>query len=712
MREALRQLRSERGLLERLARCPVIGVTCAATGFRALRSQQFDILLLDECSQMIEPLSLLPLIPFGVRFVAAVGDPQQLPPALASAPSFVTRASTRARLQAADPALARDLELAIARENGDALRSSVEALTRTEGKEGDREGDGGQGHGERVANHEAVSAPSTLDRTLFERWSDAGLPRILLRTQYRCHPLLASLASRLFYRGALRDGVAAWQRGARLRGVAPLVVFDTALPPPSFASPSPPLTSSIPAVDEWRTPPAATDPFTGHLLPSRRSFEEQFSGGSCVNEGDAEVCAQLVAESLARGVAAEEVGVICLYRAQAAVVRTALRDLTRRWVVRIARCEAAAEVDLGGGHRTPAADPSVHHVGEMRTLRQRLLAAAQVQVSTVDAFQGGERDVVIVSTSRSRDRSLRGGSSGRTEAWEPNDAAAASGAHATDLRFIDHPARMNVAITRARRHLLIVGSQRVFRATRTWSAALDAAAKQPGGIRSPHDSVLLWPADTHTSRASMDPSDGGDGSQAERASGAISVAARGASDPTTVGATTNLTSVAEEDDGEWDAEGMAALLAAEAEWDRAHVEQEGQRSGEALETMEVKDAEPEDVANEVVDAVTHPVNGDDENADEVIKAEGGDGGVHDDAADEEDGDLHRDQDDQDDQDEDDEDGRADGDDVEEGEAPGDARGVTVEDVEPSSAEFDADEVEPADVGRFVVDAVDEGEEFF
>jgi superfamily I DNA and/or RNA helicase len=50
--------------------------------------------------------------------------------------------------------------------------------------------------------------------------------------------------------------------------------------------------------------------------------------------------------------------------------------------------------------------------------------AAAVQVSTVDAFQGAERDVILLSSVRTR--------------AVPND-------------FVDSPRRINVAISRARR---------------------------------------------------------------------------------------------------------------------------------------------------------------------------------------------------------------------------------------------------------------------
>ncbi len=45
---------------------------------------RFSVVVLDECSQMTEPLSLVPLMRGRPRFLVAAGDPLQLPPVVAS----------------------------------------------------------------------------------------------------------------------------------------------------------------------------------------------------------------------------------------------------------------------------------------------------------------------------------------------------------------------------------------------------------------------------------------------------------------------------------------------------------------------------------------------------------------------------------------------------------------------------------------------------
>ena len=101
------------------------------------------------------------------------------------------------------------------------------------------------------------------------------------------------------------------------------------------------------------------------------------------NEGEAELVVARVRELLAQGLNPRELGVITPYRAQALWLREQLLDLT------------------------------------------------ELEVDTVDAFQGREKDVIIVSLVRSNAEQ--------------------------QLGFLEDLRRLNVAITRPRRHLFVVG---------------------------------------------------------------------------------------------------------------------------------------------------------------------------------------------------------------------------------------------------------------
>jgi superfamily I DNA and/or RNA helicase len=72
-----------------------------------------------------------------------------------------------------------------------------------------------------------------------------------------------------------------------------------------------------------------------------------------------------------------------------------------------------------------------------------------VQVSTVDAFQGAERDIIIVGCVRTR-----------------------------NLGFIEDCRRMNVAITRARRHLIVIGKESLLRRNQHWRYIIDRSLQK------------------------------------------------------------------------------------------------------------------------------------------------------------------------------------------------------------------------------------------
>ncbi|XP_036138187.1 protein ZGRF1 [Molossus molossus] len=65
-----------------LRQVPVVGVTCAACLFPCMNELKFPVVVLDECSQITEPASLLPIARFECEKLVLVGDPKQLPPTI------------------------------------------------------------------------------------------------------------------------------------------------------------------------------------------------------------------------------------------------------------------------------------------------------------------------------------------------------------------------------------------------------------------------------------------------------------------------------------------------------------------------------------------------------------------------------------------------------------------------------------------------------
>lgn len=58
----------------------VVGATCIASTFETLDSIAFPIVILDEASQLLEPMSLVPLCRAAGEKLIMVGDPLQLSP--------------------------------------------------------------------------------------------------------------------------------------------------------------------------------------------------------------------------------------------------------------------------------------------------------------------------------------------------------------------------------------------------------------------------------------------------------------------------------------------------------------------------------------------------------------------------------------------------------------------------------------------------------
>lgn len=59
---------ADRQRRKKLKTAGIVGVTCCSAGLPVLEGQSFDVLLLDEASQMIEPLILNPLTTAKPRF--------------------------------------------------------------------------------------------------------------------------------------------------------------------------------------------------------------------------------------------------------------------------------------------------------------------------------------------------------------------------------------------------------------------------------------------------------------------------------------------------------------------------------------------------------------------------------------------------------------------------------------------------------------------
>jgi predicted DNA helicase len=148
-----------------------------------------------------------------------------------------------------------------------------------------------------------------------------------------------------------------------------------------------------------------------------KGFEESRAPGteSLRNQGEAELVADRARELIASGLSPTELAVITPYRAQAALIRELLTE------------------------------------------------ESEIEVDTVDAFQGREKEAVLLSLVRSNPEQSVG--------------------------FLQDLRRMNVAITRAKRHLFVVGDSATVSGHEFYQRFLDQV-QQAGGYRSAWE----WPA--------------------------------------------------------------------------------------------------------------------------------------------------------------------------------------------------------------------------
>ncbi|XP_027046815.1 protein ZGRF1-like [Pocillopora damicornis] len=148
-----------------------------------------------------------------------------------------------------------------------------------------------------------------------------------------------------------------------------------------------------------------------------RGKEKCGRDGSYYNDEEAKFVVFLIERLLESGVEPAQIGVITLYKSQ---LNTISNHLTA------SRATSNAELK-------------------------------SIQISTVDAFQGGEKDLIILSCVR------------------------------TDhIGFIDCDRRTNVALTRAKRHLLIVGNLKILSCNNVWGKVIEHC-------RGKNRYILLYP---------------------------------------------------------------------------------------------------------------------------------------------------------------------------------------------------------------------------
>ncbi|GHJ88617.1 hypothetical protein NliqN6_5019 [Naganishia liquefaciens] len=223
------------------------------------------------------------------------------------------------------------------------------------------------------------AAEGALHISLFERLiNENRIPSVMLDTQYRMHPDISAFPNKAFYDSQLKDGTAGGNG-----------VVKCGLEPPKSAF--------------TRNAEAGSDRTVTFL---HHWGLEKARANSVENESEAKIIYDVVVDLLAQnpGLSGKDIGVISPYAGQISRIMNELRHDPKRQV------ETWSTLGSKRG-------------GEVD----------EVEIHTVDGFEGREKQVIIFSTTRSN----------------PGDS----------IGFLKDWRRMNVGLTRAKSGLIIVGNR-------------------------------------------------------------------------------------------------------------------------------------------------------------------------------------------------------------------------------------------------------------
>ena len=289
------------------------------------------------------------------------------------------------------------------------------------------------------------AARSGLSTSLFERLQACGLPPLLLNTQYRMHPEIAAWPSKQFYSRRLQSAVTPEQRPSP-RGLA----WPSADVPIAFVRV---VGSELRRATDVTIPgtrggeEARADGFVGEAAGAGSRGDGGEKATSYANMEEASAIAAVAAALVANGVAAADIGVLTPYSAQALQLRRALAAIEGLQPPVRSGSSGRAGQRSGRGVASPESDGR----------------DGSIEVSSVDGFQGREKEVILFSCVRSND--------------------------AGGVGFLSDARRLNVALTRARSGLVVVGNDATLRVDPNWRAFL-AHVEKRGCVVSCVDDVL------------------------------------------------------------------------------------------------------------------------------------------------------------------------------------------------------------------------------
>ena len=255
-----------------------------------------------------------------------------------------------------------------------------------------------------VQNREALEGglDVSLFRLLCEQHPEAV---VTLRHQYRMNGPIMNVANTIIYNGQMVCGSEAiLRRFLELPDFNGLARLHDSHSPASEAFERCTSHTSSSCWLNLTLNPTTSSPVvflnTDPLLPASL---ETFKGARITNSLEADLTLQTVHGLLLAGASPSQIGIITPYRSQLALIKSML-------------CAPSSS-------GTDLATPALHQS-----------AATQIEAHTTDRFQGRDKDIIILSLVRSNDRGIVG-------------------------ELLQDWRRVNVAVTRARKKLVIVGSK-------------------------------------------------------------------------------------------------------------------------------------------------------------------------------------------------------------------------------------------------------------
>ena len=358
----------------------LVFTTLNSAGHHSLDSTEFQITVIDEAGQCVEPSALI-AIRRGCTRCVMVGDPRQLP----------------------------------------------------------------------ATTFSDASKVAGYDRSLFERLVVTGHPYILLNTQYRMNPSISAFPSLAFYDSRLQDG-----NNVCHQDYQPLYIHDSRS------------STSISTAEKHKLQIPKILPVMFLDLSASESQGSQ----SRANIQEVQLCVRmlrlLVDESfLSNGGQLGSVGIITPYAEQLQVMRRVFRSeglvsgatlyslLSEKTTNSddSTTTSSSSEPVESGLLTAPSANTALWSVPTLDCASaEHSGGCLDIEMNTVDGFQGREKDIIIISCVRANDQGSIG--------------------FLSDLR------RMNVALTRAKHSLIVVGNATTLRANLTWGKFIEYAETQ------------------------------------------------------------------------------------------------------------------------------------------------------------------------------------------------------------------------------------------